>query len=67
MWVRATPAYMTLVIRLRSDAWSVVSIQCKVKAATVCRRSLAGWTPSTRFRISAALPRASCALSPYTV
>jgi hypothetical protein len=35
MWVRATPAYMTLVFRLRSDACSDVSIQCRVKAATV--------------------------------
>jgi hypothetical protein len=64
MWVRATPAYMTLVVRLRSDACSEVSIQCNAKAATASLRSLAGCPPSILLRISAALSRASRAVLP---
>jgi hypothetical protein len=64
MCVRATPAYITLVLRLRSDASSDVPIQFCVKAATVSFRSREGCPPSTRLRIPAALARASCAVSP---
>ena len=62
--VRATPAYMTLVVCLRSDACNEVSIQCCAKAAMVCRRSLAGRPPLTRPRIAAAFSRASCGVPP---
>ena len=64
MWVPATPAYMTLVVCLRSEACSVVSIQCWAKAATVCLRSRAGCPSATLRRIAAALSRASCGVSP---
>ena len=57
MWVRATPAYMTLVFRLRSDACSDVSIQCRVAGRTLPEVELVAYTGASRTPVREAVRR----------